>query len=59
MEMKKRKQYVLRLPSNLQKKINLMKIVEGQEPGGIVGKAISEIVAATDKSQVKAWNNFC
>ena len=53
LEMKNRKQYVLRLPSNLQRKINLKKLVDGQEPGGIVRKAISEIVASSDKSQVE------
>ena len=52
MELKIRKKYVLRLPSNLQKRIAMMKIAESQESEMIVRKAISEIVATTDKSQV-------
>ena len=58
MEMKIRKKYVLRLPSNLQKRVVMMKIAEGEEPDRIVRKAISEIVATTDKSQVKAKGVF-
>ena len=53
MEMKIRKKYVLRLPSNLQKRIAMMKMVESGDPDRMVSKAISEIVATTDKSQVK------
>ena len=53
MEMKIRKKYVLRLPSNLQKRVVMLKIAEGDKPDRIVRKAISEIVATTDKSQVK------
>ena len=58
MEMTTRKKYVLRLPSNLQKRIVMMKIVEGKEPDIMVRKAISEIVATTDKSQVRAEGHF-
>ena len=58
MEMTTRKKYVLRLPSNLQKRIVMMKIVEGKEPDIMVRKAISEIVATTDKSQVRAEGTF-
>ena len=58
MEMKIRKKYVLRLPSNLQKRIAMMKIVESGQPDRIVSQAISEIVATTDKSQVKAEKIF-
>ena len=54
MELKIRKKYVLRLPSNLQKRVEMLKIAEGEEPDRIVRKAISEIVATTDKSQVRA-----
>ena len=53
MEMKMRRKYVLRLPSNLQKRIAMMKMVESGDPDRMVSKAISEIVATTDKSQVK------
>ena len=58
MEMKIRKKYFLRLPSNLQKRVEMLKIAEGEEPGKIVRKAISEIVATTDKSQVRAERIF-
>ena len=58
MEMKIRKKFFLRLPSNLQKRVEMLKIAEGEEPGKIVRKAISEIVATTDKSQVRAEKIF-
>ena len=58
MEMKIRKKYVLRLPSNLQKRVVMLKIAEGDKPDRIVRKAISEIVATTDKSQVKTEGIF-
>ena len=58
MEMKIRKKYVLRLPSNLQKRVVMLKIAEGEKPDRIVRKAISEIVATTDKSQVKTEGIF-
>ena len=52
-EIKKRKDYILRLPSNLQKRIDLMKLTESKDHVESVRKAISEIVASTDKSQVR------
>ena len=57
MEIQRRKDYFLRLPSNLQKRIDLMKL-DSNDHREMVRTAIAEIVSNTDKSQVKEINEL-
>ena len=58
MEIRIRKEYLLRLPSNLQKRIDLMKLSETGDQTAMVRNALAKIVANTDKSQVRAQGGW-